>query len=111
MAKYSFPVLIPLLVCHPDSYPIVPHEIRSLQQVGPRTNKFIYDALPNVRQPCRMVVLKTFIIPGQDPKIGKTLKWEGSLRFTRNFHQPQGKGTFLKIKMKSKLPLQCIGIP
>lgn len=64
MAKYPFPALIPLLVCHPDSYPIVPHEIGSLQQVGPGTGMLIYGPLPNMGQPCQMVVLKTTMNQG-----------------------------------------------
>lgn len=62
--------------------------------------------------PARQVVLKTCMVHrkgsvpviGQQPKTGKTLRWAGSFQFPRNFHQTQGRGTFLKIKMKSRLP-------
>lgn len=69
--------------------------------------------------PARQVVPKTCNVHrkgsasvlGQQPEIGKTLRWPRSFQFLRNFHQPQERGTFLKIKMESRLCWGCSSIP
>lgn len=44
-------MLIHLLLCHPESYPIMHRESWLLQQVGPGTGLLTCYALPNVGQP------------------------------------------------------------
>lgn len=50
---YLFPMLIHLLLCHPESCPIMHHEIWLPQQVGSRTSMLIRGTLPNMGQPCQ----------------------------------------------------------
>ena len=102
MAKYVhiylFPILIHLLLCHPESCPVMYHEICNRWDLG-QSRSFMVPC-HTWDSPARQVVLKTWVIhrngstavSEHHPKIGKTFRWAGSFKFPRNFHQPQRRG-------------------